>query len=144
MIAFLLFPREAAALESAYSPQTRLDCAVTQTQSLPNSKSTTPERNSEFVSNRAIQNPLPNGYWILDTKMLLQKSPAEDTIHPCCTVRAKVRVKWREDRKELHQLHIQQTTVYLLINHGRAGKKEDKSPETHYTGYTTVGQSMSL
>lgn len=56
---------------------------------------------------------------------------------------AKVRVKQKEDRNKLHQLHIQQAAIYLCTNHSRTGKK-GKSPETHCSGYTTVSQSVSL
>lgn len=39
------------------------------------------------------------------------RNAASDTIHLGCTVRAKVRVKRKEDRNKLHQLHIQQATI---------------------------------
>lgn len=52
------------------------------------------------------------------------------------TVKVKVRVKWEEDRNKLHPLHIEQTTMYLLINHNRTDKKKGKPAETHYGGYT--------
>lgn len=71
------------------------------------------------------------------------RNAASDTIHLGCTVRAKVRVKRKEDRNKLHQLHIQQPTV-ISASATVGGRQKGKSPETHYRGYTTVRQSMSL
>lgn len=80
-----------------------------------------------------INYPMDNG----------NRNAASDAIHPGFTVRAKVRVKRKEDRNKLHQLHIQQASICLCINHRRTRKK-GKSPERHCRGFTTVGQSMSL
>lgn len=102
---------------------------VTQTHTLLNSKV-------------CIQNQFPNGSW--KWTQCFGSDQQKCNVHPHCTVRAEVRVKWEEDWSKLHPLHIQQTTMHLPINHSRTGTKKGKSPETHYGGYTTVGQSMSL